>query len=268
MSEERLVAVALPLPLPTTFTYRVPELMALPERGARLLVPFGQRRVIGVVTGRAEPKAGLRLKEALELIDDVPLVTPTLLDLAAWAAEYYLAPPGECYRLAFPPAGVRASRAVARLEKGASAADDPVLEALAGGPVSVSTLARRLGRDPSARLLRLKEQGLVRLEQDLRAPGFRLIQVVALRDAQLEGRGAAQQEVLRRLRQSGGRARLAELVRDRPSLRGAVMGLVEKGTLSLVEEKENRKPAIAAGESAAVPELSADQRETTETLAA
>src|SRR2546430_1464572 len=45
----RLVAVALPLPFQAPFSYRVPEAMPLPERGARVLVPFGSRRVVGVV---------------------------------------------------------------------------------------------------------------------------------------------------------------------------------------------------------------------------
>src|SRR4029079_8028436 len=95
-------------------TYRVPEGAPLPGRGVRVLVPFGPRRVIGLVTGAAtsEPKG---MKDVVEVLDEVPLAPPTLLDLAAWMSEHYLAPPGECYRLVLPPAGVRASRAGGRL---------------------------------------------------------------------------------------------------------------------------------------------------------
>lgn len=260
--------MALPLPLPTSFTYRVPESAPVPARGVRVLVPFGQRRVIGIVTGPGEAPEAVRLKDVLEVLDEVPLVGPKLLDLAGWAAEYYLAPPGECYRLAFPPAGVRASRAFVRLAEGAVPAGDPVLEALASGPLAVSTLAHRLGRDPSSRVLRLREQGLVRLEQDLRAPGFRLVQAVTLLDPGAEGRGAAQREVLRRVRKANGPARLAELVRGRPSLRGAVVRLVEQGMLARHEEKETRTPPTASGAAAPVPTLSQDQREAADALAA
>lgn len=45
----RAVVVALPLPLQSTFTYGVPDGMECPSRGVRALVPFGARRVIGVV---------------------------------------------------------------------------------------------------------------------------------------------------------------------------------------------------------------------------
>src|SRR5262245_31373958 len=145
---ERCVAVALPLPLQSTFTYRVPRGQAVPERGIRVVVPFGSRRVIGMVTGPETPEPGLALKDVLQVLDEAPLVEPPLLDLAQWMADYYLGPPGECYRLVLPPAGVRASRAVVRLAQPESASDDPVLTALAAGPLRVSTLARRLARDP------------------------------------------------------------------------------------------------------------------------
>ena len=114
----RAVDVALPLPVQSTFTYRIPEPLTVPERGVRVVAPFGPRRVIGVVTGvydeDKEAVPGRELKDLLDVIDESPLAPTPLLDLAAWIAEHYLAPPGECYRLILPPDGVRASRAVAR----------------------------------------------------------------------------------------------------------------------------------------------------------
>ena len=50
------VSVAIPLPFQAPFTYRMPEGMPIPEAGVRVLVPFGARRVIGVVTGPAEDR--------------------------------------------------------------------------------------------------------------------------------------------------------------------------------------------------------------------
>src|SRR4026207_1492406 len=99
---ERLVSVALPLPVQSAFSYRVPDHLPQPERGARVSVPFGKRRVIGVVTGPAEPAEDLALTDRVEVIDEVPLVPPMLLDLAQWVSEHYLAPPGDCYRLVLP----------------------------------------------------------------------------------------------------------------------------------------------------------------------
>ena len=262
--DARAVEVALPLPLQTTFTYRLPAGVSCPSRGMRALVPFGPRKVIGLVTGPAAttPEG---LKDVLEILDEVPLATPPLLDLAAWMAEYYLAPPGECYRLVLPPAGVRASRAVVRLGKEApreADGDDPVVGALRKGALRVSTLARRLGRDPAARVARLRREGVLEVEQDLSQQGFRQVRVAVLAPAGAEEarpRGRAQAEVLGRLAASSGRAPVADLVRDRPSLRGALDRLVEQGLVSVEEERSLRAPDVLPGPILARPEPTADQ---------
>jgi primosomal protein N' (replication factor Y) len=256
---DRLVSVALPLPLQSAFSYRVPDEFALPERGARVLVPFGSRRVIGVVTGAGADVPAAFLKDVSDVIDETPLVPPPLLDLAAWLSEHYLAPPGECYRLVLPPAGVRASRSVARLAAEPAAADDAVVSALRNGPIPVSTLSRRLRRDPTAHLLRLRQQGIVAIDQDLRAAGFRFVRIAYLAESAHPPRGAAQVEVLERLTKAGGRSSVADLVRDRPSLRGAVARLTAVGALKIAEEREEREPEILPGGRTDAPDLSPDQ---------
>jgi primosomal protein N' (replication factor Y) len=82
----RAVDVALPLPVQSTFTYRVPPNLVIPERGSRGVAPFGPRRVIGVVTGPAKAPEGRELKDILDVLDEAPLVPTPLLDLAAWMA--------------------------------------------------------------------------------------------------------------------------------------------------------------------------------------
>jgi primosomal protein N' (replication factor Y) (superfamily II helicase) len=261
--DPRAVEVALPLPLQTTFTYRVPDGMDVPSRGVRVLVPFGPRRVIALVTGPATslPEG---MKDVVEVLDEVPLVAPPLLDLAAWMAEHYLAPPGECYRLVLPPAGVRASRAVVRLAERAPASTstaDPVIEALRDGPMPLSTLAKRLGRDPTARLARLRRDGLVTVDQDLARPGFRQVRIAVLAGASagIKPRGRAQAEVLGRLTAAAGRASVPDVVRDRPSLRGALDRLVEQGAVVIEEERSLRAPDVLEGPSRLRPEATPDQ---------
>jgi primosomal protein N' (replication factor Y) len=237
-----LVSVALPVPFQAPFTYLLPAGVTLPARGVRVLVPFGSRRMIGVVVGPGTEAGGKTLKEVAQVLDESPLVEPALLDLAAWMADHYLAPPGECCKLVLPPAGVRASRAVVRLARPGEESDDPVLRQLQDGPLRLSALGKRLGRDPQGSVLRLRKAGLVDLEQDIDAPGFREVRVAVLAESSAAPRGRAQAEVLDRLRTAGGRARLADLVRDRPSLRGAVDRLAELGALRLVDERDVRGP--------------------------
>ena len=239
---DRLVSVALPVPFQAPFTYRMPEGVPVPERGVRVLVPFGSRRMIGVVVGAGADAGGRTLKEIAQVLDESPLAEPALLDLAAWMAEHYLAPPGECYRLVLPPAGVRASRAVVRIVRPGEGLNDPVLRQLQDGPLRLSALGKRLGRDPQGSVLRLRRVGLVEVEQAIDAPGFHEVRVAVLADPPVAPRGRAQSEVLARLQAAGGRARVADLVRGRPSLRGAVARLAERGGLRLEDERDVRTP--------------------------
>src|SRR5262245_40126289 len=237
----------------------MPQGRPVPDRGARVVVPFGPRRVIGVVTGAADGREERELKDVLDVVDEAPVVPVPLLDLATWMSDHYLAPPGECLRLVMPPDGVRASRAVARLLSPEAPSGDPVVEALRAGPQRVSTLARRLKSDPTSRLARLRRSGIVAVDQDLAARGFRHVQVAVLTEAPIAARGKAQVQVLDRLRAAGGRARVAELVRDRPSLRGAVERLAEAGALRVEEGRDARQPDVMAGAVAGRPEPTVDQ---------
>ncbi len=94
--------VALPVPLDRAFTYAVRE-GQLPQRGARVIVPFRNEKLIGVVTGlSAMVPADLEVRYLEAVLDDEPLLSEPLLALAEWMAQYYLAPLGEVLRGMLP----------------------------------------------------------------------------------------------------------------------------------------------------------------------
>ncbi len=93
--------VALPLPLHATFTYRVPEPM-LPAVGARVLVPFREKRLIGVITDLHNRAPNVKAKPILSLIDGDSVLDEELRRLGRWIADYYLAPIGEVFRTMLP----------------------------------------------------------------------------------------------------------------------------------------------------------------------
>ncbi len=95
-----LVEVALPVPLPRTFTYRHEGPIQV---GTRVRVRFGPRRLLGWVVGEsalAEPPA--RLRDVDAVLDDEPTLPPDLLELCRWIADYYLCPIGQVIRSALP----------------------------------------------------------------------------------------------------------------------------------------------------------------------
>ena len=110
----RLVSVALPLPLFRTFTYAVPEgLRHAVAAGARVVVPFRNRTLMGVVTGEAsaESLGESVAKDILDAPDETPAFRPDLLAVGQWMADYYVSPVGLVLRAALPAAMGRARRA-------------------------------------------------------------------------------------------------------------------------------------------------------------
>src|SRR6202050_1287032 len=93
--------VALPVPLDTSFTYRVPDGMQ-PVVGGRVLVPFRQQRLSGVVTALHDRAPKVQTKNVLSVLDAVPVFDDQLLRLGKWIADYYLAPLGEVFRTMLP----------------------------------------------------------------------------------------------------------------------------------------------------------------------
>ena len=107
--------VALPVPLDMAFTYAVPEGMQ-PVVGGRVLVPFRQQRMSGVVTDLHDRKPGVESKEVqtkniLSVLDPAPVLDETLIRLGQWIANYYLAPVGEVFR-SMLPLGAEFKRAI------------------------------------------------------------------------------------------------------------------------------------------------------------
>lgn len=104
--------VVVPLRVRQTFTYRIPAAWSdAIKTGARVVVPFGKQQTTAyVVALHSELDAELEidrdcLKDALELLDAEPLVTPEILELTRWIADYYAAAWGEVLKTSLP-AGV------------------------------------------------------------------------------------------------------------------------------------------------------------------
>jgi primosomal protein N' (replication factor Y) len=96
--------VALPVPVDKLFTYTIPSsLSGRVTPGCRVLVPFGRRKMTGyVISLRARRPGRIRLKSLSVLIDEEPLLTGLLLDLARWMASYYVHTFGEVLRTMLP----------------------------------------------------------------------------------------------------------------------------------------------------------------------
>ncbi|MCI0743904.1 MAG: primosomal protein N' [Verrucomicrobia subdivision 3 bacterium] len=88
-----IARVTLEIALRKEFDYSIPEeFVRQVEVGSRVKVPFGHRQVLGVVTALAEDSPHTNLRPIAKVIGAQSLVTPKVLELARWIADYYCCP--------------------------------------------------------------------------------------------------------------------------------------------------------------------------------
>ena len=92
--------VAVPVPLDAVFTYRLNG--AVPVIGGRVLVPFREKRLSGIVTALHDTPPKVAAKQVLQVMDSEPVLDAALMQLGEWIAHYYLAPLGEVLRTMLP----------------------------------------------------------------------------------------------------------------------------------------------------------------------
>ena len=233
--------VALPVPLDRTFTYAVRDGQA-PQRGSRVIVPFRKEKLIGVVTavnGKAPADFEARFIEGV--LDEEPLLSEHLLELAEWVAQYYIAPLGEVLRAMLPlmaevrrtvyyhitdlgrdilaksadgdPGQGIAGRKRAKLSKEEQDMEHRVLTRLASGePVKVSTLRTATGASLPLLAGMVRRKWIARETAASERDARRMERFAALiPEARLPKLTDNQQAILAELAACGGELPLAEL---------------------------------------------------------
>jgi primosomal protein N' (replication factor Y) (superfamily II helicase) len=98
--------VSLPIPIDRLFTYELPlTLRHRAHAGSRVLVPFGNRRLIGFILKLRNEAGPNPTREVLRLLDECPVLDSEMLRLGQWIADYYCAPLGEVLRGMLPLTG-------------------------------------------------------------------------------------------------------------------------------------------------------------------
>jgi primosomal protein N' (replication factor Y) len=236
--------VALPLPVRQTFAYRIPEPLASRVRpGAQVQVPFHARTRRGIVLDVDGTAPGHDLKDVMSVLDDAPL-SPHLLALGRWVADYYLAPIGEVVRTMLPPDlepwGAQRVRITDRGALAAASGDEAsVLDVLREhGRLRVAELQEKTGVAALEPLLeRLRAHGKVVVEGSDRHAGARYrpaVELAAGDVAQLHarvGRSPQGRAVVAHLAALGRPATVEELTDAVGSSAAVLRRLVKLGVL-------------------------------------
>lgn len=101
----KFVEVILPLPLPTTYTYSVPqELQGKVQTGCRVSVPLGTKKhyTAMVASTHDNEPTDCKVRPIDELLDETPIMFPKQMKLWEWISRYYLSSMGDIYKAAVP----------------------------------------------------------------------------------------------------------------------------------------------------------------------
>ncbi|GLQ48121.1 primosomal protein N' [Dyella lipolytica] len=167
-----VLRVALPVPLPTLFDY-LPPTTGEAKAGSRVLVPFGRSKAVGVVVETDVPTnvGSTRLKRALRVLDETPLLDAELMQTLAWAADYWLGAPGEAYANALP--------LLLREDKPLPETGEPIWQLTTAGRSALDAGSRRGGSRALLQALSTRPLSAAELDAlitDWRAAARRLIE--------------------------------------------------------------------------------------------
>jgi primosomal protein N' (replication factor Y) len=220
---------------------------------------------------------GVKVRDILRVLDPEPVLSPELLTLGLWIAEYYLAPAGEVFSMMLPlrqetrgvslveltEAGKRRLEELSGmlLEEERTGSEARFLRHLAEHPgVSLESLRRRFRPGDEDVVSMALEEGWASVREVERGRGRREVLAVRLsgpvKVPPLKLSPVARR-IIQELEQHGGAADHRELLK---STRGGLAHLKKLNEAGLIELAEPTSEAFQSeGDLAAPPELSAPQ---------
>ena len=171
------IAVDAPLEPDRTFTYSVPSHLEL-KPGHSVWVPFGPRRLQGIVFELTDSSNFEETREIIGLVDPAPILGPRQLSLARWISRRYLCSLFEAAALMLPHGFRRKVRTFYSLNPEPwpdsfvpSESEKKTLDAFADvGPTEIAGLKGKLGPRAQVRVEKLARLGVVTRESEWPRP--------------------------------------------------------------------------------------------------
>ncbi|MBR4146941.1 MAG: primosomal protein N' [Bacteroidales bacterium] len=266
--------VLLPIPVPGTFTYRVPYSLNDSIRvGQRVVVQFGKTKIMsGLVISLTEKVPEVEVKYLMDILDEQPIVNNRQLKFWDWVKTYYLCHLGEVMQAALPSALKLSSESKVALSDDYVLDSMPlndyeylIVEALQVQPkIAISEVSKIIGFKKVMPLIHtMMEKGILIMEEELdekyKAKYERFVHLASLyRDDDrmqelmdgLTKRAYKQLEVLLAYITMGGDCdhdvKASELLK-RADASGAILkAMADKGIFEVYERKVSRLKELKA----------------------
>jgi primosomal protein N' (replication factor Y) len=264
--------LAIPSAVDKLFTYSIPdEFRAVLKPGMRVVAPFGNRSVTGIVIRLSAQSPVAKTKALLDVLDTEPSISGELLGLVTWMADYYLAAPGDIIKAMLVQGAAKPGKRIITLlaDDSASASTKPsgaplqaeILRALREkSPRAYTQLQKLLGKkNLTAPLAELARKGLVRVEeqhpfQSLKAKTEPVVAVDEASRARWEEwlspsapdasvrRAARQRAILKTLlERPAGDVAVTELLKEAGAALSSLRSLQQKGLVAVTKREVLRR---------------------------
>lgn len=162
----QLIQVAIAVPMPQLFDYKIDSEPTNSLLGCRVLVPFGPRKCVGIVieVDVESEYEEAKLKSVIEVLDSQPVCSEQMLLMGRWMSDYYHYPIGEVLHTLLPAI-------LRKVQKGKIVASDATLNYLqltsqsAAHGDAAELLARSVKQFDLYRLLEKGRQPLALVKQ-------------------------------------------------------------------------------------------------------
>jgi len=254
----RFCDVAVPVPLDAAFTYSIPEDLPEPCVGARVIVPFRDKRMCGIVADVHDREPSFQAKPLQQVLDINPALSSELMQLSRWISQYYIAPIGEVLRTMLPlsaefrratgyritdkglealhAASTAGSSLRSRIEPEQQMREYAVLNRLADGELMhEAALRSSSGASRPVLLGLLRKKWITREDLSGVRDASRSIPIAVLKSA--EGKlNTNQQAIVEYLRQQPEQRALVSIIRQLQVPRTTLPTLVRRGIVEIAEE--------------------------------
>jgi len=275
---KEVVEVAVGLPVFKTFHYRIPDKMKDSlQAGMRVLVPFKGRKVTGFSIDLLDqpPKdVEEKLLEVEDLLDEAPLIVPSMLRFYQWISDYYLYPLGEVIKTGLPPGlHLKSGHFLTLTEKGMNSLTrrelDPIQEKVFKeirrcGNVSLKKILKYFpGEVSKSQLFSWRRKGLLNIESGVEGkeiqPKFE--KVVRYQGGELTRRTSKKRtEILNWIKEKG-EISSSELSQRFKSSSKAIQSFQDQGLISVFRREVCRDLSVRSElKPYPKPELTTDQQ--------
>jgi len=250
-------------PLSLAFHYSIPPAFAETVAIGQLVqVPFGPRRLQGIVVGLTDRAAVPETRDIEEIVDPEPVLLPVQIELARWISSCYLAPLIDCLRLMLPPGLEQRAELTVELSE---SADQRISEDLTPEQYKVVEFLRQEGKqrvedleieDPRPVVDQLARRGVIikrweLVEPRARPKRARFVRLIANEERIAQaiprlGHSSKQADVLEFLaRSEDPLPTLSDVCAEVGCTDAPVRALAEKGLLQITEKRTLVAPLLS-----------------------